>query len=97
MPKYVLLTNWTDQGVKNFRDTVKRGDTVSAQAKKVGGKMTQLLWTVGPYDVVGILEFPDDETASAFSLWVASLGNVRTTTMRAFDAAEMTKVIAKTS
>ena len=95
MPKYVTLYNWTDQGIKNFRDTAERAKAATAQAEKMGGRLTQLLWTVGPYDVVGVAEFPDDEAASAFQLLLGSLGNVRSTTMRAFDATEMARIVGK--
>ena len=61
----------------------------------MGGKITQLLWTSGEYDLVGIAEFPDDQSMSAFSLALASLGNVRTTTMRAYNEREMAAIIAK--
>lgn len=96
MPKYVGLINWTDQGIKNFRDTVERAKGATALAEKMGGKLTTLLWTVGQFDLVTTSEFPNDEAASAFSLALASLGNVRTTTMRAYDADEMARLISKT-
>jgi uncharacterized protein with GYD domain len=96
MPKYVSLIGWTDQGVKNFKETKKRGEDAAALAAKMGGKFTAY-WTIGAYDLVTISEFPDDETATAFLLRVASLGNVRTQTMRAFDAQEMSNIINKAS
>ncbi|TME96343.1 MAG: GYD domain-containing protein [Chloroflexi bacterium] len=95
MATYVTLYSWTEQGIKNFRDTTDRAKSAIAQAEKMGGKITQLLWTSGEYDLVGIAEFPDDQSMSAFSLALASLGNVRTTTMRAYNEREMAAIIAK--
>jgi len=96
MPTYVTLYSWTEQGIKNFRDTTERAKAATAQAEKMGGRITQFLWTSGAYDIVGIAEFPDDQSASAFNLALASGGNVRSTTMRAYDDREMAAVIAKT-
>ncbi|MPZ71617.1 MAG: GYD domain-containing protein [Nitriliruptorales bacterium] len=95
MATYVALVNWTDQGVRDFRGTVDRADAVADVAQRLGGTQTALYWTVGPYDLVAISEFPDDETATAFALAVSSEGNVRTTSMRAFDADEMRTIIGK--
>ena len=95
MAKYVTLYQFTDQGIKAFDGTVQRAKAATAAAEQLGGKVVSLVWTLGAYDVVSVAEFPDDETATAFSLKLGSLGNVRTTTMRAFDEQEMTKIIAK--
>jgi uncharacterized protein with GYD domain len=96
MPRYVSLINWTDQGAKDFKETTKRAADASALAQKMGGKLT-VYWTLGAHDIVAISELPDDETATAFLLRLASLGNIRTQTMRAFDAQEMTGIINKTT
>jgi uncharacterized protein with GYD domain len=96
MAKYVSLIQWTDQGIKSYPDTTERAKTASAAAAKFGGKLTNLVWTIGPYDIVTFGEFPDDESVTAFSLMLGAQGNVRTTTMRAFDSAEMAAIIAKT-
>ncbi len=95
MATYIALVNWTDQGVREFRGTVERADAVADLAQLLGGTQTALYWTVGPYDLVAISEFPDDETATAFALAVSSQGNVRTTSMRAFDAGEMRAIVEK--
>lgn len=95
MATYIALVNWTDQGVRDFRSTVERADAVADIAQRLGGAQTALYWTVGPYDLVAISEFADDETATAFALAVSSQGNVRTTSMRAFDAGEMRAIIGK--
>lgn len=93
MATYIALVNWTDQGVRDFKATVDRAAAVEQLAQQLGGSQTALYWTVGPYDLVSIAEFPDDESATAFALAVSSQGNVRTTTMRAFDAGEMRGII----
>ena len=95
MPYYVLLTDFTDQGVKTVRDTVKRADAFRAAAETSGVKIHSLLWTLGQHDVVVVAEAPDDIAATALSLSIASLGNVRTQTMRAFDAEDMKAIIEK--
>ena len=95
MAKYVSLISWTEQGVRNHADTGKRADAAADAFARLGGKMTDIFWTLGPYDLVVISEFPDDETATAAALQLAAAGNIRTTTMRAFTAKEMNKIIAK--
>jgi uncharacterized protein with GYD domain len=95
MPTYVSLINWTEKGVAEFGDTVDRAEAAKALAAKFGGAMTEIYWTVGPYDIVAVTEAPDDESASAFALTLASQGNLRTVTMRAFSADDMRGVIAK--
>jgi uncharacterized protein with GYD domain len=95
MAKYVSLLNWTEHGVKTYRETVERADAAKKVAADMGGSL-EVMWTLGTYDLVAISEFPDDETATAFLLKVGSLGNVRSTTMRAFDGNEIERVIAKT-
>ena len=95
MPYYVLLVNWTEQGIRNVKGTVDRTDDVTKLAEKHGGRLVQSYWTVGPYDLVGIAEAPDDESASAFALELGSSGNVRTTTMRAYDREQMSGIIQR--
>ena len=95
MPTYVSLINWTEKGVAGFKDTVDRAEAGKALATKFGGALKEIYWTIGPYDMVAISEAPDDESATAFALKLASLGNVRTTTLRAFSGDEMRGIIAK--
>ena len=96
MPTYVSLVNWTEQGVKNFRDTLRRAEDYRGLVDKSGGQVRQLLWTLGEYDLVVVADFPDDETATAVVLQTAAGGNVRTKTMKAFDAEQMNAVIQRT-
>jgi len=95
MPKYIGLYQFTEQGIKAFDGSVQRARAAATAAEQMGGKLQSIHWTMGPYDLVAIADFPDDDTAAAFGLKLASLGNVRTTTMRAFDESEMTKIVAK--
>jgi uncharacterized protein with GYD domain len=95
MPTYISLINFTEKGVASFKDTVDRAEAGKALAGSFGGSLKEIYWTLGPYDIVAISEAPDDESATAFALTLASQGNVRTTTMRAFDAGEMRGIIAK--
>ena len=95
MPMYVTLLNWTDQGIRNYKDTAKRADAFGAAAQKLGAKLLNIYWTVGPYDAVALVEAPDDETATAALLQLAGVGNVHTTTLRAFGRDEMERILAK--
>ncbi len=95
MATYIALANFTDQGARDVKNTTKRADAVQAAAKKFGAKMTQLYWTLGQYDLVAIIEAPDDESATAFALAIGSGGNVRTQSLRAFSKSEMNGILAK--
>jgi uncharacterized protein with GYD domain len=96
MSTYVSLIHWTDQGIKNYKDTTSRAEDFTKLVENKGGRVRELLWTVGEYDLVVVADFPDDETGTAALLQVGSLGNVRSSTMRAFGADEMTAIIGKT-
>ncbi len=95
MASYVCLIQFTDQGIRNIQDTVKRGDAAIAEAQKMGMKIVEEYWTMGAYDAVVIMEAPDDETMSAFILKMGSLGNVKGQTLRAFRRNEMEGILAK--
>jgi uncharacterized protein with GYD domain len=95
MPTYVALLNWTDHGAQTVRDTLGRGDRAAEMAQKHGARLEQLYWTVGPYDLVGILQAPDDESASAFFLEAGSGGAIRSITLRAYDRQEMSRIIER--
>ncbi|MBI2239042.1 MAG: GYD domain-containing protein [Actinobacteria bacterium] len=96
MATFVSLVNWTEQGIKNFKDTAKRADAFAELVKKRGGSVKGIWWTLGEYDIVAVTEAPDDETATAVLLELGSLGNVRTQTLRAFDRDEIQGIVAKT-
>jgi uncharacterized protein with GYD domain len=96
MPTYVSLIHWTEQGIKNYKDTLKRLADFTQLTESKGGRVREALYTVGEYDIVVVTEFPDDETATTALLQVGSLGNVRTNTMRAFTADEMGGIVSRT-
>jgi uncharacterized protein with GYD domain len=93
--KYVVLVNWTEQGVREAKQTTERAGKVREMAQQLGGKVDLLLWTLGRYDIVGVFDMPDDETAALFGLRVSALGTVRTETLRAFSADEMGGILGK--
>ena len=94
MPTYIALHNFTDRGISNIKETIRRADGAAELAKQYGASL-QTYWTAGLYDVVYILEAPDDESANAFLLDVGSRGVVRTTTLRAYDREEMSGIIER--
>jgi uncharacterized protein with GYD domain len=95
MPHYVLLMNWTDQGVKNFRDSLDRADAARSALKTQGIDLKDIYWTIGAYDLVSVAEAPDDAALSAALLVLGAQGNLRTTTLRGFTADEFRAVIQK--
>jgi uncharacterized protein with GYD domain len=95
MARFVSLLNWTDQGAKTAAESVDRVEAARKVASDMGGSL-EVYWTMGEYDMVAITEFADDETAVAFLAKVSSLGNVRSQTMRAFDAESVRGIMRKT-
>jgi uncharacterized protein with GYD domain len=95
MATFVILAGFTDQGIRNVKDTVSRAEAFKGLAKKVGVTVKELYWTLGRYDIVALCEAPDDETATALSLSVSALGNVRSQTLRAFSVDDMKGILGK--
>ena len=95
MVTYVVLGSFTDQGVRNVKDSPKRADAFKEMAKTFGVTVKEIVWTQRRYDVVTVLEAPDEAAAMSLSLSLSALGNVRTETLRAFSAADMTKIVGK--
>lgn len=95
MRTYISLASFTDQGIRSIKDTTKRADAVKEAAKKFGASMPQLYWTLGKYDLVAIIEAPDDASATAFALAIAGEGNIRMQTLRAFSKDEMNGILGK--
>ena len=89
MARYISLIQFTEQGIRNIKDTVKRGDAAIAEAEKMGMRIIEEFWTLGAYDVVVMFDAPNDETMSAFLLKIGSMGNVKSHTLRAFRKEEM--------
>jgi uncharacterized protein with GYD domain len=97
MPTYVALIDWTDQGVRAFPDTVDRYEAAQSRFGELGVEFRHVWWTLGSHDIVAVVDAADDESVAAALLAVASQGNIRSTTLRAFSADEMRGVIAKAS
>lgn len=93
MPTYITLGNWTDQGVRAAKDAITRAANARQTAQSMGVRVVATYWTLGQYDVVAIVEAPDDETLTRFFVNVGMQGNVRTSTMRAFTEQEMGRVL----
>ena len=93
MSAYIVLANFTEQGIKNVKDTVNRARGAAQAAQAVGGRFIGVWWTLGPYDLVAVIEAPDDETATRLMLGTALQGNVRTLTLRAFSEDEMQRIV----
>lgn len=97
MATFVVLCNFTDQGIRNVKDTTHRAEAFEAAAKKAGISVKSILWTLGAYDVVSTLDAPDDAAVTALGLSLGALGNVRTQTLRAFTRDEMNAILSKVS
>lgn len=95
MPKYVVLINYTEQGARTAMESVERAMKTENVFDKHGVKRLHQFWTMGSHDLVTVMEAPDDETLMHAMLIVGALGNVRTTSLKAFDAADMARVIAE--
>ena len=94
MATYITLGNFTDQGIKNVKETTHRAEAVEAAARQAGVTMKQIFWTLGKHDLVVVFDAPDDETITAFELSIGKAGNVRTQTLRGFSVSEMRKLAA---
>jgi uncharacterized protein with GYD domain len=95
MATFITTIKFTQQGIKDIGETTDRAAAFKAAAKKLGVKVKDMYWAMGDYDGLLILEAPDDETATKALLHLGAMGNVHTTTVRAFNAAEMDKILAK--
>ena len=93
MPTYISLVNYTDQGIRNVKDSPKRLDAAKKMLKTMGGEIKDFYLTMGGYDIAIVAEAPSDDVITKFSLASGSLGNVRTTTLKAFPEAEYRKII----
>jgi uncharacterized protein with GYD domain len=95
MQTYILLVNFTDQGMRKIKETISRADAFEEMAKKSGAVIKVLCWTIGRYDVIAVFEAPDDESATALAFSASSLGNVRSEILRAFSFEEMSRILGK--
>ena len=95
MPTYIVLGNFTEQGIHKVKDTAKRAEAVRDTAKKLGITVKDMYWTLGQYDVALIADAPDEAAMTALGLSIGALGNVRTQTLRAFSAEEIGRIVGR--
>ena len=95
MVTYVVLAKFTDQGIRNAKESPKRAEAFKELAKTFGVTVKDVFWTQGRYDTVTIVEAPDESSAMSLSLSLGALGNIRTESLRAFSAAEMATIVGK--
>ena len=93
MQHYILLANWTEQGIKNIKDSPARVEAARQLAKSMGCVMGDFYMTAGATDMVWMFEAPDDDAVAKFTLTLAMKGNVRTTTLKAFKEADYARII----
>jgi uncharacterized protein with GYD domain len=95
MPNYLILYNWTEQGIKNVKETIKRSKSFETAIEKAGGKSNGIYYTLGKHDIVAIVEAPNDEAIASVLYRTGSLGNGRTETLKAFSMSEAASMIEK--
>ncbi len=95
MQTYLIMGKFTEKGITNVKQTTQRADKFKEIAAKLGIRVQQIYWLIGDYDVVNIVEAPDDQAVQALLIRVGAWGNVRTNTFRAFDKKEMDVIISK--
>ena len=95
MPHYIILFNFTEQGIRNVKDTINRAEAFKSTIEKAGGKFISEYYTLGKYDIVTIVEAPNDETILPVILATGSSGNVRSETLKGFSMNEAAKIIEK--
>ena len=95
MVSYVVLAKFTVQGAKTAKDSPKRAEAFKQMAKTFGVTVKDIFWTQGRYDIVTVVEAPDELSATALNLSLSALGNIRTESLRAFSSAEMMNIVAK--
>ena len=93
MPTYVILGKYTLQGIRKIKGTTKRADAFRNLAKKMGARVKEIYWTMGQYDVVTIIDAPDDATATRLLLAAGSMGNVQTEILRAYTQNEVARIL----
>lgn len=95
MPSYIVLCNFTEQGLRGVKETVSRADAAKEAASKFGVKMKEIYWTQGQFDLVTVCEGQDEQSIAAFGLALAGQGNVKMQTLRAFTRDEMSAIVKK--
>ncbi len=95
MPRYIALMKLTEQGIKDIKNAPQRLEKAAAAIGVMGGKLVDFYTVMGQYDYVAVAEFPNDEAGMIFLLTLGSQGNVRTTTLRAFDTQQFAELVKK--
>ncbi|MCH6581544.1 MAG: GYD domain-containing protein [Gammaproteobacteria bacterium] len=95
MAIYISLINFTDQGIRNIKQSPERAQAFRDMVEKAGATVKAIYWTLGNYDLVAITDVPDDATAMTLLLTTGSIGNIRTQTLKGFSAEEMAPILAK--
>ena len=93
MPTYIVLGNYTAQGVAAIKDAPSRMESAYKRAESLGGKAKEVYFTMGQHDFVGLFDFPNDEAMLSFTMQVGQEGNVRTVTLKAFSREETVRII----
>lgn len=93
MPTYIIQSQWTDQGIRSVKESAKRLELGKKKLKEIGGEIKAFYMTTGAYDMLAIVEVPNDEVLAAHLLWLGSQGNLRTQTVRAFTEEEHRKIV----
>ena len=97
MPTYIMLSKWTDQGIRHVTDSPGRLDAARQLCRQHGAEITGFYMTMGPYDMVVIIDAPNDDAFARLAVSIAKGGNIRTTTLKAFDEAQYRKIIGSVS
>jgi uncharacterized protein with GYD domain len=93
MPTYIIQSQWTDQGIRNVKESAKRLDLGKQRLKEMRGEIKAFYLTTGDYDMLAVVDVPDDATLAAHLLWLGSQGNLRTQTVRAFTEDEFRNIV----
>ncbi len=93
MATYLIQSQWTDQGIRNVKESPKRLDLGKKKLKEMGGEIKAFYLTTGPYDMLAVVDVPNDEVLAAHLLWLGSQGNLRTQTMKAFTEDEFRNIV----
>ena len=93
MSSYIWLVNWTDQGIRNVKETTNRAKNFKDMAAKMGVNVKEIFWTMGRYDLVLVIDAPNDETISRLALGLGMGGNAKTETLKAFSTQAMDQIL----
>ncbi len=93
MPTYIMLSNWTDQGIHRVKDSPDRLEAARQLCRQHGAEITAFYMTMGAYDMVVVIDAPNDDAFAALAISIAKGGNIRTNTLKAFDEDQYRKII----